>query len=114
MIIDDSVFTLHHYGALVEDLGHEVITSNSGSEGIQTFRDAKPDIVFCDLMMPHMDGFDVLKEIGASLGKTVFLFLTADIQDSTHEKALRLGAKDLITKPLTEESLQEVLKRYGF
>lgn len=94
-------------------MGCTVITAESGEEGIQKFKSQNPDIVLCDLMMPEMDGFDVLTTI-KKMGKVpVFLFVTADVQDHTQQKALELGAKGLISKPLTEESLQKVLNQYG-
>lgn len=113
LLIDDSIFTLHHYYDLLLKMGHEVITADNGQEGIQQFQCFKPDIVFCDLMMPDMDGFEVL-EIILKLGQTTkFIFLTADVQNDTRAKAKQRGAQELLEKPLTEERLSEVLRKYG-
>ncbi len=94
-------------------MGCDVVTADNGQDGIAVFEQYKPDIVLCDLMMPDMDGFEVLDAIKKRGWPAVFIFCTADIQEETYKKAKEMGAHDLIEKPLTEEILQEVLKRHG-
>lgn len=113
LIIDDSIFTLHHYAELIARLGCEVVTAESGADGLDMFAEQRPNIVLCDLMMPEMDGFEVLEKLMPLKIPTAFLFMTADIQNNTRKKALELGAQDVIAKPVTELSLREVLNRYG-
>ncbi|NUM35748.1 MAG: response regulator [Candidatus Brocadiae bacterium] len=114
LLIDDSIFTLNHYSEMIAKLGHEVLMANSGEEGVQVFIQSKPDMVLCDLMMPEMDGFEVLTQIKGNKKDFAYFFLvTADVQESTRAKALKLGARDLVCKPLTQEQMVEVLKRYG-
>lgn len=113
LLIDDSIFTLNHYAEMLEKMGHRVLTAEGGEEGIRLFRAEQPDLVFCDLMMPEMDGFEVFEEIKKGATKLNFFFVTADIQEHTRKKAMQLGAKGLVPKPLTEKMLHEVLKPYG-
>ena len=67
----------------------------------------------CSSDLPEMDGFEVLEEFKKTGKLPVFLFVTADVQEHTEKKALEEGATGLIQKPLTEESLREVISRYG-
>ncbi len=114
LLIDDSIFTLHHYSEMISKLGHEVIMANNGQDGVQSFVQSKPDVVLCDLMMPEMDGFEVLQKIKIQNKDFSWFFLvTADVQENTRTKAWKLGAKDLVCKPLTQEQMIEVLNRYG-
>lgn len=114
LLIDDSIFTLHHYSEMIIKLGHSVLMANSGEKGIQIFEKEKPDMVLCDLMMPEMDGFDVLTQIKDKAKNFSFFFLvTADVQENTRTKALKLGAKDLVCKPLTEEQMINILRCYA-
>lgn len=69
---------------------------------VPTFSEFQPDIVLLDLMMPHMDGFQVMDKLSALLSPDDFrpiLMLTADLNTDTRMRALALGAKDFLTKP---------------
>lgn len=114
LLIDDSIFTLHHYAELLSQIGeYQVFTAESGQLGIQQFQDVSPDLVLCDLMMPDMDGLEVLEQIQKTNKPVTFLLFTADVQEDTKKKALALGASGLLEKPLSESQLQEVLAKYG-
>jgi CheY-like chemotaxis protein len=112
LIIDDSLFTLNYYSRILRQKGCQVFSAENGEDGIKLFCSEEPDIVLCDLMMPSMDGFEVLEEV-KKLSNSVFFFITADIQEGTREKALGLGATGVIAKPLTEEAADKVLEEYG-
>lgn len=114
LLIDDSIFTLNHYSDLLVKMGcYEVFTAENGELGIQEFQKIKPDLVLCDLMMPDMNGLEVLESVQKFGYSSVFLLFTADVQEDTKKKALSLGASGLLEKPLSEEQLQEVLAKYG-
>jgi CheY-like chemotaxis protein len=113
LLIDDSFFTLNCYEQIVSDAGCQAIKAETGEIGIAKFQEEKPNIVLCDLMMPEMDGFEVLESIMKTKISTAFILMTADIQDNTKKKAVKMGAKDVVSKPLTDKLLQEVLAKYG-
>nr|BAL58783.1 two component transcriptional regulator [Candidatus Acetothermum autotrophicum] len=87
--------------------GHEIVLAADGAEALKQFKDEKPDLVLLDIMMPKLDGWEVLHYIRAA-GRTPVLMITA--KDATDDivKALSAGADDYIVKPL---KLREVEAR---
>jgi DNA-binding response OmpR family regulator len=87
--------------------GHQIVLAADGAEALKRFTDERPDLVLLDIMMPKLDGWEVLHYIRAA-GRTPVLMITA--KDATDEivKALSEGADDYIVKPL---KLREVEAR---
>ena len=72
------------------------------SEAVSRCLELRPDLLLLDLHMPHLNGFEVMKALGAALGNEAFLpvlVLTADVTPETKKRALAAGAKDFLTKP---------------
>lgn len=93
--------------------GHEVFEAENGRQGVDTAIACVPDLIVCDLMMPELDGFSVLREIRAHppTARTVFCFLTASAEKDTRHKGLACGADEYITKPFELTDLRELLRR---
>lgn len=93
--------------------GHAVLEAENGRKGVETAVASAPDMIICDLMMPEMDGFAVLREIRAhpATARTVFCFLTASAEKDTRHKGLACGADEYITKPFELADLRELLQR---
>lgn len=91
--------------------GHEVLEAGSGEEAIEKVREAKPDLIVLDIMMPDMDGWDVLRELRKRglRGKTLVLVLTAKTQEIEYATAWRLGVDDYVTKPFDPDELALVI-----
>ncbi len=95
---------------------YEIITAADGMEAIKQYSELKPDIVLLDIMMPKLDGWEVLHYIRAS-GQTPVLMITA--RDATDDvvQALQAGADDYIVKPFklreVEARLEAVIRRLG-
>ena len=92
----------------LETQDFHVTTAHNGEEGLRMFFAAKPDIVVADVMMPHMDGFEMVRRLRAKDAVTPILFLTArtDTQDVVH--GFELGANDYLRKPF---GMQELIIR---
>ena len=88
--------------------GYTVRVAKSGPEGLQAVRDFRPDLVVLDLMLPDMDGIEVLRRIRRSGDRTPVLVLTARGEEVDKVLGLRLGADDYVTKPF---GLMELLAR---
>ncbi len=86
----------------------QVATANSGRQAMEEARRFRPDMILLDVMMPELDGFDVLRRLRGEGTRTPVLFLTA--RDATEDKikGLTLGGDDYVTKPF---SLSEILAR---
>ena len=107
LLIEDDQVLRENTAELLELSNYEVITAKNGKEGVSLIKTHLPDIVICDIMMPVLDGYGVLKALSKD-EKTKyipFIFLSAKIQHSDIRKGMNLGADDYIVKPFTEEEL---------
>ncbi len=97
-----------------ESQGYAVVTASDGREALAAAREAAPDLVLLDVMMPWMDGFDVVRELRRG-GDTPVILLTARVGEDDKVKGLGLGADDYVTKPFSFHEVaarvQAVLRR---
>jgi DNA-binding response OmpR family regulator len=116
LVIDDEpgLLTLVRVGLAQE--GFQVLTANSGKDGLRMAYDNRPDVILLDIMMPDMDGFDVCQRL-RHVCDTPILMLTAKTDRQDVIKGLTLGADDYITKPFNLEELRArihtILRRTG-
>jgi two-component system OmpR family response regulator len=108
LVVDDEPNIVELLSASLRYAGFEVDTASSGPEAVRIARSVNPDLLVLDVMMPGMDGFDVVQRLRAEGVRVPVLFLTA--RDSTEDKisGLTLGGDDYVTKPF---SLEEVIAR---
>ncbi len=99
--------------ALPEGWDVEVTFAENGLKGLEAIRAGKGEMVFLDLTMPEMDGYQVLEHIKAEGLKSVVIVISADIQPDARERVIKLGALDFIRKPIDSEKLQSTLRQYG-
>ncbi len=111
LIIDDEKPTLAMFRLFLEAYGFEVLTAENGEEGLLLFEKEKPGIVFTDIKMPGMDGFEVLKRIKILAPDAVVIVVTGHGDKELAGKALDLKATDFIHKPVQRESLDAALTR---
>lgn len=112
LIIDDSREICENAAELLELAGYQVSTAENGKAGFEKIREEKPDLVLCDIMMPELDGYGVLRAINnqPELLSIPFVFLTAKIEKSDFRKAMDLGADDYLTKPFDGDELLRVVE----
>ena len=93
-----------------EDIAFMV--AQNGCIGVQLARESVPDLILCDIMMPDMDGYSVLRELrGDALTTYIpFVFLTAKADRSSLRYGMNLGADDYLTKPFTSDELLTAIK----
>lgn len=93
----------------LEDEGVEVLIAENGEEAIETIKTEKPDLVFLDVMMPKMNGFDVCYAVKNNLDiKDVYIImLTAKGQEFDKEKGQKVGADLYMTKPFDPDEVVE-------
>ncbi len=116
LVVDDQPGNLRVVGALLSRNGHEVITASNGQEALDTAAAQLPDLMLLDVMMPDMDGFEVLAEIKRSekLARLPVVCLTAARDREQLLRAFDAGAVDYVTKPfLPEELLARVNAHLG-
>ena len=108
LVVDDEPNIRELLSASLRFAGFEVVTAADGREAVQVAERSRPDLVVLDVMLPDMDGFDVIRRLRTTARPLPVVFLTA--RDATHDKitGLTLGGDDYVTKPF---SLEEVLAR---
>ena len=102
LIVDDEERNLKLMGAMLENSGYTFETARNGIEAIEKARNIMPDLVYLDIMMPVMDGFEVCKifKSDRSLRNIPIVMVTAISDKDTRLKALDMGASDFLTKPI--------------
>lgn len=107
LIIDDDKPMLLGLKTLLERNGYNVTVCENSLTGIKLARESQPDLIVCDIMMPHIDGFKVREAISANplTNNIPFLFLSAMASQSDKLRGLEDGADDYITKPFDPREL---------
>ncbi|TLP71148.1 response regulator [Maribacter sp. ACAM166] len=107
LLIEDDRALRENTAELLELSNYNVLTAPNGKVGIATAKENSPDVIICDIMMPEVDGYGVLKELSANeLTKNIpFIFLSAITEHKSVRKGMDLGADDYLTKPFEEEDL---------
>lgn len=111
LIIDDSAYARHILRNTLEKGGHDVVEASNGSEALQKIPLENPDLVTLDLLMPGMQGQELLKHIKASHPHLKVIVVTADIQEDTRRELLEAGAADFLNKPVSGEALIAAVTR---
>ncbi len=111
LLIEDNKDVCENTADILELSNYEVATAANGKVGIDKVREIKPDLILCDIMMPVMDGYEVLEELSKNheTAKIPFIFLTAKVDKSDLRKGMNLGADDYLTKPFEEHELLEAI-----
>jgi len=107
LLIEDDTTLRETTAEILELENYEVVTAADGKKGIELAMLVQPDLIICDIMMPEMDGYQVL-EILSSKEKTKripFIFMSAKTEITEVRKGMDLGADDYLTKPVSEELL---------
>jgi len=111
LLIDDERPTLEMLGISLASEGYEVITAESGKEGLKIFEEQGPKLVIADIKMPGIDGIEALKRIKTIDSEAEVIVITGHGDMDSAIAALRYGASDFITKPIRDEALILALER---
>jgi two-component system nitrogen regulation response regulator NtrX len=105
LVIDDDAEIRKSFKMTLEYAGYDVVLAATGEEGVKLVENDAPDLVFCDIKMPGMDGLEVLQKLRHLVEVTPVVIITgnADIQNAV--EATRLGAFDFIEKPVSSERI---------
>ena len=104
LVVDDEERSLRLVEAMLAPEGYDVVLAHSGQEGLEKISDTSPDIVLLDIMMPGMDGYEVLRILRQQSNIPVIM-LTAKKEVTSACDALNLGADDYIRKPFRKGEL---------
>jgi len=102
LVVDDHPKVLRFIEIDLKLRGFEVITTTSGSQALELVESAKPDIMLLDIIMPEMDGFEVLKKLRHFTQLPVIAFSASP---GNYHDAMRLGASDFMSKPFQPDEM---------
>lgn len=109
IIADDSMFQRFSLIKMVKNLNFEIVEAKNGQECLDAIAEHAPDVVLLDLNMPVLSGFDVLERLHAQGASVPVIVISADIQESSKERCLQMGARAILSKPFPEQKLTEML-----
>jgi len=112
LIADDELSNRIVLNALLKKMGYTTIQAVNGAEAVERFKENQPDIIFMDIMMPVMDGFDSTIQIKALCGDTFvpIIFLTAMTDEKALARCVEVGGDDFLTKPFNHTVLKSKIK----
>ena len=109
LIIEDSPSMLHMYQGFLQKEPFEILTAETGTSGLRTLREKRPELLLLDLKLPDMDGQQILEKIAEEELGTTTLVMTAHGSINVAVDAMRLGANDFLVKPFAQERLIQTL-----
>ena len=114
LIVDDAPVDLEKLETILDNAGCVVITATNGKDAISKARVEKPDIIFMDIIMEKVDGYEAARVItNDSATKAIpLIFVSNKRQKADRVWAKMQGAKDLISKPYTNDQILDQLKIY--
>jgi len=110
---DSSVARKQMARTLPDDWDIEISFAKHGEEALSAIKEGLGDILFLDLNMPVMDGYETLENISKLDLPTMVIVVSGDIQPEAHKRVKDLGAIDFIKKPTSKEALSELLEKFG-
>jgi DNA-binding response OmpR family regulator len=111
LLIEDNQDVRENTAEILELASYEVYTAEDGKKGLEIAMRIQPDIIICDIMMPEMNGYDVLLHLSKNetTASTPFIFLTAKTERIDVRKGMNLGADDYLPKPFEENELLDAV-----
>jgi len=113
LICDDSGFARRQMARSIPDgWDVDIAFAENGQQAIDLIREGKGDVLFLDLNMPVMDGYETMAYIRQNDLPCLVIVVSGDVQAQARSKMLSLGAIDFIRKPIDNEKLSDILKNY--
>lgn len=112
LLIEDNSEVRENLAEILELSGYNVISAADGKEGVEAAIERTPELILCDIMMPELDGFGVLRILSKNPATAIipFIFLTAKAEKEDFRRGMGLGADDYITKPFDDVELLDTIE----
>ncbi len=114
LVIDDDVLLRKILIMFLTAHGYRVITAENGASGWQLIQQENLDLIICDLMMPELDGIEILTRLrrNSDVSNIPFIVISGNKDEASQELLLTLGANYYLIKPFTPEKLLKVISQY--
>jgi two-component system, NtrC family, response regulator HydG len=109
LVVDDELPVLRVIERVAAKAGYDVVTCGSGTEGLRALMRKPADLAMVDLRMPDVNGLDVLRQIKASVPSCEVILMTAHAAVDSAIEAIKLGAREYLTKPFDFDRLRQLL-----
>jgi two-component system, OmpR family, KDP operon response regulator KdpE len=109
LVVDDEPKVLRFIEIDLKLKGFEVITTTSGENALRLAQSEKPDVILLDVIMPEMDGFEVLKQLRTFSQLPVIAFSASP---GNFDESIRLGANTFISKPFSTDDMAKKIKAF--
>ena len=112
IVVDDDRDTVEVFCEFLKIKGLDVLGNGyNGKEAVELYEKLKPDILFCDVMMPQHDGFYALKRIRRIDPNAKVIMVTADMTSDTEEQLKKLNASAVVYKPYEIDGIMEIIDK---
>lgn len=114
LVIDDEPSWLKITSHILRSHGYDVLTAGSGAEALKALTTFNPDLIFSDVRMPDMNGFDLIDNLKRNpiTSSTPVIFFSAIDDYDARKVARTLGAVDYLIKPFSEDEVSSVLSKH--
>ncbi len=115
LVVDDYAFNIELTTDFLEMMACDIETAISGQEAIEKCKKTVFDIIFMDIQMPEMDGYEAAKKIRSlknDSAKSIIIALTANVQEEDRNKCLKSGMNDYTQKPIKGITLEKLIKSH--
>jgi two-component system alkaline phosphatase synthesis response regulator PhoP len=111
LVCDDEPYIVESVSYVVKKAGFEVVVAEDGQEALEAGRREKPDLIFLDIMMPKLTGYEVCRQLkdDPDTRGAYIVMLTARGQEEDERKALEMGADEFMTKPFSPRKMRAKL-----
>ena len=113
LVVDDALIMRAMIKDLAKQAGWEIAgEATNGREGIERYRELRPNLVTLDIVMPELDGVEALRALREEFPEAAVVMVTAIDQKEKLSECIRLGARDFIVKPFDRDHLRSLFERY--
>jgi len=115
LVIDDSNTIRRSAEIFLKQGGHEVVLAEDGFDALSKINDYHPDVIFCDILMPRLDGYQTCAIIKKNARFAAVPVVMLSSKDGVFDKARgrMVGSQEYLTKPFTKDQLLEAVKHFG-
>ncbi len=111
LVVDDAAFSRRMLRKYLEAEGCKVLEATNGQQALEIVEQQQPDCILTDLLMPDVDGFQLLKTLREQGWTMPIAIISADIQDTSRQRGIELGAVEFINKPAKEEVVRQTVRQ---
>lgn len=115
LVVDDSNTIRRSAEIFLKQGGHEVLLADDGFDALSKINDYQPDLVFCDILMPRLDGYQTCAIIKRNARFASIPVVMLSSKDGVFDKARgrMVGSQDYLTKPFTKDQLLQAVQQFG-